>query len=68
MIPLLPLSAMTLSAGDLMAYIDCGNPSEELIQLVKLELQTRELAGMLELVEEYSISTLICRRLSLRVI
>lgn len=48
---------LTLSAGDLMAYIDCGNPSEELIQLVKSELQMKKLAGMLELLEEFSISS-----------
>lgn len=47
----------TLSAGDLMAYIDCGTPSEELIQLVKSELQKKQLAGMTELLEEFSISS-----------
>ncbi|KAK1375307.1 5'-AMP-activated protein kinase, gamma subunit [Heracleum sosnowskyi] len=48
---------VTLSAGDLMAYIDCGSPSEELIQLVKSELQMKKLAGMLELLEEFSFSS-----------
>lgn len=48
---------LTLSAGDLMAYIDCGSPSEELSQLVKSELQMKKLAGMLELLEEFSISS-----------
>ncbi|KAK3018855.1 hypothetical protein RJ639_004420 [Escallonia herrerae] len=48
----------TLSAGDLMAYIDCGGPPEDLVQLVKARLQEKNLNGMLELVEESSLSSL----------
>ncbi|XWS19578.1 hypothetical protein CRYUN_Cryun31cG0027600 [Craigia yunnanensis] len=44
----------TLSAGDLMAYIDCGGPPEDLIQLVKERLQERNLEQALELMEEDS--------------
>ncbi|XP_022728543.1 CBS domain-containing protein CBSX5-like [Durio zibethinus] len=44
----------TLSAGDLMAYIDCGGAPEDLIQLVKERLQARNLAQALELMEEDS--------------
>ena len=44
----------TLSAGDLMAYIDCGGPPEDLIQLVKERLQERNLKQALELMEEDS--------------
>ncbi|XWS12671.1 hypothetical protein CRYUN_Cryun37aG0110300 [Craigia yunnanensis] len=42
----------TLSAGDLMAYIDCGRPPEDLVQLVKERLQERNLEQALELMEE----------------
>ncbi|KAE8714961.1 hypothetical protein F3Y22_tig00110187pilonHSYRG00326 [Hibiscus syriacus] len=45
---------VTLSAGDLMAYIDCGGPPEDLIQLVKERLQERNLVKALELMEEDS--------------
>ncbi|XWS15727.1 hypothetical protein CRYUN_Cryun34aG0026700 [Craigia yunnanensis] len=44
----------TLSAGDLMAYIDCGGPPEDLIQLVKERLQERNLEQALELMKEDS--------------
>jgi CBS domain-containing protein len=47
----------TLSAGDLMAYIDCGGPPEDLIQLVKERLDERNLTGALELMEEDSSSS-----------
>lgn len=39
----------TLSAGDLMAYIDCGGPPEDLVQLVKERLEEQNLGGALEL-------------------
>lgn len=39
----------TLSAGDLMAYIDCGGPPEDLTQRVKERLQERNLGQALEL-------------------
>lgn len=42
----------TLSAGDLMAYIDCGGPSEDIFRLVEARLKERNLNGMLE---EFSI-------------
>lgn len=48
----------TLSAGDLMAYIDCGGPPEDLIQLVKRRLVEKNLHGMLDLMEECSTSPL----------
>lgn len=44
----------TLSAGDLMAYIDCGGPPEDLVQLVKERLEEENLTGVLELMEEES--------------
>ncbi|XVF27660.1 hypothetical protein REPUB_Repub14bG0127700 [Reevesia pubescens] len=44
----------TLSAGDLMAYIDCGGPPEDLVQLVKERLQERNLEKGLELMGEDS--------------
>ncbi|OAY24789.1 CBS domain-containing protein CBSX5 [Manihot esculenta] len=42
----------TLSAGDLLAYIDCGDPPEDLICLVKERLEHRNLGEALELLEE----------------
>ncbi|KAL5571456.1 hypothetical protein UlMin_021053 [Ulmus minor] len=42
----------TLSSGDLMAYIDCGGPPEDLIRVVKERLKERKLEKMLE---EFSI-------------
>lgn len=42
----------TLSSGDLMAYIDCGGPPEDLVRVVKQRLKQRNLEGMLE---EFSI-------------
>lgn len=44
----------TLSAGDLMAYIDCGGPPEDIVRVVKARLKERNLEGMLE---EFSISS-----------
>ncbi|KAF2305153.1 hypothetical protein GH714_002124 [Hevea brasiliensis] len=44
----------TLSAGDFMAYIDCGDPPEDLIRLVKERLEERNLGEALELLEEES--------------
>ncbi|XVF18910.1 hypothetical protein REPUB_Repub11eG0064300 [Reevesia pubescens] len=38
----------TLSSGDLMAYIDCGGPPEDLIRVVSAKLKERNLNGMLE--------------------
>ncbi|KAL9243598.1 hypothetical protein vseg_017467 [Gypsophila vaccaria] len=42
----------TLSAGDLITYIDYGGPTEDLIQLVKSRLEAKKLDGMLELLED----------------
>ncbi|XP_065878394.1 CBS domain-containing protein CBSX5-like [Euphorbia lathyris] len=42
----------TLSAGDLMAYIDCGDPPEDLLRLVKERLEEKNLGGAIELMEE----------------
>ncbi|EEF43251.1 CBS domain-containing protein CBSX5 [Ricinus communis] len=44
----------TLSAGELMAYVDCGDPPEDLIRLVKERLEERNLEIVLELMEEES--------------
>ncbi|OIS99239.1 PREDICTED: CBS domain-containing protein CBSX5-like [Nicotiana attenuata] len=49
---------MALSAGDLMAYIDCGGPPDDLIELVKTRLQEKKLGAVLELMdEEFSLSS-----------
>lgn len=53
----------TLSAGELMAYIDCGGPPDDLVQLVKERLQEKKYEGFLELMEEdftLSSSSSIC--------
>ncbi|XP_016448646.1 CBS domain-containing protein CBSX5-like [Nicotiana tabacum] len=48
----------TLSAGDLMAYIDYGGPPEDLVELVKMRLQEKKLGLMLELMDkEFSVSS-----------
>ncbi|XP_010537010.1 PREDICTED: CBS domain-containing protein CBSX5 [Tarenaya hassleriana] len=44
----------TLSAGDLMAYIDGGGPPESILQAVKNRLEEKGLVGMLSLVESLS--------------
>ncbi|OIW05263.1 hypothetical protein TanjilG_03652 [Lupinus angustifolius] len=38
----------TLSAGDLMAYIDCGGPPEDLVTIVKARLKEMNLEKMLQ--------------------
>ncbi|KAL0406821.1 UNVERIFIED_CONTAM: CBS domain-containing protein CBSX5 [Sesamum latifolium] len=43
----------TLSAGDLMAYIDCCGPPEDLVRVVEARLKERNLDGMLK---EFMIS------------
>ncbi|KAK9065341.1 hypothetical protein SSX86_016724 [Deinandra increscens subsp. villosa] len=43
----------TLSAGDLMAYLDYSGPPEDLVHLVKMRLQERNLTGMLDLMDDY---------------
>lgn len=42
----------TLSAGDLMAYIDCGGPPEDLVRVVKARLKEKSLEKMLQ---EYTV-------------
>ncbi|KAM7492602.1 hypothetical protein LguiA_035523 [Lonicera macranthoides] len=39
---------MTLSAGDLLSYIDCGGPPEDIIRIVRERLKERNLEGLLE--------------------
>ncbi|GJU96735.1 CBS domain-containing protein CBSX5-like protein [Tanacetum coccineum] len=43
----------TLSAGDLMAYLDCMGPPEDLVHMVKTRLQERNLNAMMDLMEDY---------------
>lgn len=45
---------MTLSAGDLMAYIDCGGPPEDITRVVEERLKERNLNGMLDEFSVYS--------------
>lgn len=42
-----------LSAGDLMTYIDYSGPPEDLVHLVKVRLQERNLTAMMDLVDKY---------------
>lgn len=44
----------TLSAGDLLTYIDSGGPPEDLVQLVKERLQEQNLGAAMELLGEES--------------
>ncbi|KAJ8761460.1 hypothetical protein K2173_001593 [Erythroxylum novogranatense] len=41
----------TLTAGDFMAYIDCGGPPEDLVRLVKKRLQDGNFEAAIELVD-----------------
>lgn len=50
----------TLSAGDLMAYIDCGGPPEDIIRVVEARLKERNLNGMLEEFSIYSSGIPYC--------
>ncbi|KAJ0448499.1 putative CBS domain-containing protein [Helianthus annuus] len=43
----------TLSAGDLMAYLDYSGPPEDLVHLVKMRLQERNLTGMMDMMDDY---------------
>lgn len=38
---------VTLSAGDLMSYIDCGGPSEEIVRVVEARLKEKKLDNMM---------------------
>ncbi|KAH6773732.1 hypothetical protein C2S52_003363 [Perilla frutescens var. hirtella] len=50
---------MTLSAMDLMTYIDCGSPPESLVQLVKGRLEERNLGKMVDLMDECFHSSML---------
>lgn len=46
---------MTLSAGDLMSYIDWGGPPEDIVRVMKESLKEKRLEGLLEVLgDEYS--------------
>lgn len=45
-------AVLTLSAGDLMAYIDCGGPPDDLVRLVKERLEEKNLVTFLESLDE----------------
>jgi len=48
---------MTLSAGDLMAYIDWGGPPEDMVRVMKARLVENKLQGLLEMLsDDYSSS------------
>ncbi|KAG1355150.1 CBS domain-containing protein CBSX5 [Cocos nucifera] len=50
---------VTLSVGDLMAYIDyCGSPPEATVRAIKARLREKGFKGMLELIEEELFSPL----------
>ncbi|CAN4087384.1 unnamed protein product [Withania somnifera] len=38
----------TLTAGELLAYIDCGGPPDDIVRVVKARLKERNFKGMLE--------------------
>ncbi|XP_051126102.1 CBS domain-containing protein CBSX5-like [Andrographis paniculata] len=44
---------MTLSVADLMAYIEYSEPPEDLVQLIKMRLEGKNLVGMMELMDEF---------------
>ncbi|GJW01397.1 CBS domain-containing protein CBSX5-like protein [Tanacetum coccineum] len=50
---------MTLSAGDLMSYIDYTGPSDDLVQLVKMRLLEKNYTSMLDLMDEYYTNPLL---------
>lgn len=47
----------TLSAGDLMAYLDGGNPPESLVQIIRSLLEVKGLMGLLSLFDSLSPSS-----------
>jgi len=51
----------TLSAGDLMAYMDCGGPPEDLVRLVKARLMEKNLEKLLQ---EFTILTSLTSEVS----
>ncbi|KAI4374705.1 hypothetical protein MLD38_012668 [Melastoma candidum] len=46
-----------LSCGDLMAYIDCGGPPEDMVRVVEARLKERDMEGFLEEFSMYSESS-----------
>ncbi|KAI3675400.1 hypothetical protein L1987_84990 [Smallanthus sonchifolius] len=50
----------TLSAGDLLAYIDCGGPPEDITRIVEARLKERNLTGMLDEFSIYSSGIPYC--------
>ncbi|XP_071705591.1 CBS domain-containing protein CBSX5-like [Rutidosis leptorrhynchoides] len=51
---------ITLSAGELMAYLDYSGPHEDLVKLVKMRLKERNLTAMLELMDDDNKSLSSC--------
>ncbi|CAN8301997.1 unnamed protein product [Cochlearia groenlandica] len=47
----------TLSAGDLMSYIDGGGPPESLVRVVRERLEEKEMVGLISLVDSLSSSS-----------
>ncbi|KAK6149862.1 hypothetical protein DH2020_017387 [Rehmannia glutinosa] len=45
---------MALSAMDLITYIECARPPEDMVNLVKMRLQEKNLGGMVEIMDEFS--------------
>lgn len=50
----LAAAILTLSAGDLLEYINCGVPPEDLIQLMNKRLKDKGLSTMLQILDEPS--------------
>ncbi|XP_078445946.1 CBS domain-containing protein CBSX5-like [Wolffia australiana] len=42
----------TLSTGELMAFVDCGGPSEKAVAAVRARLQANAMTGMLDLIDD----------------
>ncbi|KAK4439903.1 CBS domain-containing protein CBSX5 [Sesamum alatum] len=49
---------MALTAMDLMTYIDCCGPPEDLVQLVKTKLEEKKLEGLAELMDDFCESSM----------
>ncbi|KAI3809939.1 hypothetical protein L1987_19543 [Smallanthus sonchifolius] len=54
----------TLTAGDLLAYIDCGGPPEDITRIVEARLKERNLTGMLDEFSIYSSGIPYCNSTS----
>ncbi|KAK1309523.1 CBS domain-containing protein CBSX5 [Acorus calamus] len=55
--PSVAAAIATLSAGELMAYIDCGGPPDDIVRAVKNRLSEKGLNGLLDLLEESMSAT-----------